>query len=331
MKKILILPLIFILFAVSFSAVFADTTVDLIAGKNMNVGEVTTNYSGGVLKVTYSTNGNWKLSETHLAIANDAADLPQTKSGNAIPGKFEFSAVHDPMVDEYTYEIVLANYNIKWDETYYIAAHAVVAEVEGMDAPYYADFVYDYSQGLRKDGTPVVQARSYPENALYYETGRDESNFFSLGFGGYMILEYDCPIYNGEGYDIRVIEDTWGAPYPLEKAEVYASNDGEDWKLLGTADNTNLDVIHTVSFFDLETVGMSEARYIKVVDVSNPAIHNNAGDGYDLNAVEALQNCYYEIGEETAWGQGCGFSGKDWSMYFADIGLCGQYPSCESE
>ncbi len=35
---------------------------------------------------------------------------------------------------------------------------------------------------------------------------------------------------------------------------------------------------------------------------------------FDLNAVEALQDCI--TASETAWGAGIGFEGSSWAMYF---------------
>ena len=155
----------------------------------------------------------------------------------------------------------------------------------------------NYSQGLKKNGGQVDAERSDSDNALEYEDGRNVSNFFSLGFDGWMTFEFECPIANGEGNDIKVIEDIWGR-YPLEKAEVYISEDGENWVYLGEADNTNAESIHTTNEFDLD--GLMSVRYIKVVDTTDPAIHNGNADGYDFNAIQALQDCIGVVQEETA-------------------------------
>ncbi|MFW9949290.1 MAG: hypothetical protein ACFFKA_04085, partial [Candidatus Thorarchaeota archaeon] len=109
---------------------------------------------------------------------------------------------------------------------------------------------------------------------------------------------------------------TWGT-YPLETAKIYASQDGNDWSYLGGADNTNSVGIHTISEFDLG--GLAWAKYIKIVDTTDPNLHNDAADGFDLNAIEALQDCI-EIHEESAWGvdkeNPMGFEGKNWATYF---------------
>ena len=153
----------------------------------------------------------------------------------------------------------------------------------------WADTVILAEQGKKKDGTPVDANRSIPEQGLILENGQNVSNFFSLGFGGSIVVGFSNAIVDGSGADLKITEDTWGS-YPLEKADVYASQDGLSWVLLGTADNTNLNLIHTTSEFDLAGSGLSWAQYVKIVDVSDPAVHTATGDGYDLNAVEAV-NC----------------------------------------
>ena len=308
-----------------------DYTTDLIAGGGnpksaIDVGEVTVSSDGETLEATYSVDvEGWEITETHLDIECAMEDIPQ-KNGNPIPGKFEFSNDFEPGVTEHT---VTVNLDGLCCTDPVIAAHAVVQkETLITSSPYYADFVVNYSQGLKKDGNPVRPGRSVPEQGLAFETGQDETNFFSLGFGGWLIAGFNCPIRNGPGDDVRVIEDTWGA-YPLEKAEVYASNDGVNWVYLGLADNTNRYLnIHTITAFDLGS--MTEARYIKVVDVTDKAVHNNDADGYDLNAIESLQDCV-EIQDETAWAEGPDFPGKNWAMYFSyDLSDCYE-PQCSAQ
>jgi hypothetical protein len=309
-------------FGTATSHTEADPFVtDLIAGQNYDVGDVKVWNDADNLYITHEPDG-WYITETHLYVGKNN---PMTLT--SAPGQFPYgddNLYMIPLSEIYSYSMELnkkgkstgnmvayGDPGVEVDDTIYIAAHAVVQSIQE-EAPYYASAVSNFSQGMKKDGTPVREARSDPEQGLVFETGRDESNFFSLGFGGWLIAEFDCDIMNGEGNDVKIIEDTWGS-YPLEKAEIYASQDGTNWVYLGEADNTNKQDIHTISEFDLGD--LEWARYIKVVDTSDPAVHNNNADGYDLNAIEVLQDC---VGtqEETAWGEGSDFQSNNWAMYF---------------
>jgi hypothetical protein len=288
---------------------------DLYAGQDILVGTVNVWNDGVELHVTYNTTDGWVLTETHLAVATSIDGIPHTKNDNPIPGKFPYKHENLGGVISDSYIIPLNGWGV--GEELYIAAHAKVQKTTLITAaPYYASTVVDYSQGLRKDGTSVLTGRSTPAQGLVYEADQAESSFFSLGFGGWIIVSFDCPIRNGNGNDVKIIEDTWSS-YPLETADIYASQDNVTWTLLGVADNAHFVGIHTISEFDLGTLPW--AKYIKIIDTSDPNVHNAAADGYDLNAVESLQDCV-EIQEETAWGAKelgqLQFDGNNWATYF---------------
>jgi hypothetical protein len=310
----------------------------LIAGQHIDSGDVSVWNDDENIYITYTTSDGWEITETHLYVGkNDPGSL------TSAPGQFPYSddnpyVIPLSEIDFYSMELTKrgkptgkmvadGDSGVGCDDTVYIAAHAVVKkETIIIEAPYYASAVFDYYQGLRKDGTPVRPGRSVPEQGLEFESGQSENNFFSLGFGGWLIAEFNCDIRNAEGNDIKIIEDTWGPGYPLEKADVYASQDGTNWVYLGEADNTNQAGIHTISEFDLN--GLEWARYIKVVDTSDPNVHNNAADGYDLNAIEVLHDCV-EIQEETAWGdEGAIPFGTNWAMYFEYTIQCEEELEC---
>ncbi len=302
--------------------------IPLIAGQNTVVGEVTIDGND----VTYTiTEDGWCIMETHLAIGKTLTDIPKTKTGNPIPGHFEYSDTHD-CLDTVPYtDVLMLGDNV-------IAAHAVVEKrmCEPMKvAPYGADIISDYWQGRRYDGTEVKSIRSNPLTVLSYEIGHNEAYFFSLGFefqptegalipNGGIIVEFETPILNGVGDDLQIVEDTWGLPYPDETANVYVSNDATNWTYLGEADNqTPSSLYHTVSNFDLGS--LTSARYVKVENTSvkenfsalYPA-QKDTLDGYDLNAILALhdnQNCI--IDSETAWADGTRFVPKgNWATFF---------------
>ena len=110
---------------------------DLIAGGGnansaIDVGDLIVWNDLDYLYVMYVTTGDWEMTETHLHVADDLVDIPQTKKGNPIPGQFDYSEDHSPAVQEYTYMI-------PWDDDWpagtilTIAAHASVQKVIGYD------------------------------------------------------------------------------------------------------------------------------------------------------------------------------------------------------
>jgi len=136
----------------------------------------------------------------------------------------------------------------------------------------------------------VKKVRSNPKAVLSLETGKNEANFFSLGFGGWIIVEFDHPVYAPEL--VLVVEDTWGGNYPLEKADVYVSTTGEDgsWVHVGTADNHNLRRNQTYSECTLNIESVPYVRFVRVVDITDANDftnypNDNTVDGFDLNAI----------------------------------------------
>ncbi|MFO7951577.1 MAG: hypothetical protein R6U91_02025 [Bacillota bacterium] len=325
-----------------------EDEVKLIAGQNMEVGAVTITNDDEQICVTYALDEEaidkgWLIYETHLAITTEYDGIPQTDPNrwgtNPIPGLFPYGDDELEGVESYTECISFGDVGFKICDEVYIAAHAVIEreECDVIEAPYSAHEVVNYEQGVRKDKGSVREGRSDPEAVLTYDFGRDETNFFSLGFkfddeddaleeGGWIIVEFEYPILNAPGeVDLMVVEDTWGT-YPLETADVYASQDGEEWVPLGGADNTERTVndIHTESYFDLGDEEMDWAKYIKVVDTTPIDPMPNDADGYDLNTIVALSD-YDDCTtyDETAWGNGERFNERgNWGMFF-------EYKVCE--
>jgi hypothetical protein len=98
----------------------------LLAGQTIPVGTVKVWNDGVNLYVKYETTGGWKMTETHLAVATSLDGIPHTKTGNPIPGKFEYSTEHDPWLTEYIYEVDLDTWTS--ETILHIAAHAVVVD-----------------------------------------------------------------------------------------------------------------------------------------------------------------------------------------------------------
>ena len=135
-----------------------------------------------------------------------------------------------------------------------------------------------YKQGPTRTGGVVAANRSDINKALVAEVSDAGAlNFFSLGYGGWAILETDCPILNNNGTeaDFSVIETTWGNPaqYPSgERARVYASQDG----------NSFVDLGQTIYNGSFDLGGLSWAKYFMVVDATLP---ENSEDAYDLDGL----------------------------------------------
>ncbi len=113
----------------------------LYGGQVIDVGTVTIRNDETSLYVTYSAAGSWGLTETHLSVATSLDDIPQTKSGNPIPGKFQYKTAYDPAITEFTYVIDSGEWAEEGIELF-IAAHAVVewdgyetAWGDGLDFP----------------------------------------------------------------------------------------------------------------------------------------------------------------------------------------------------
>ncbi len=99
-------------------------SVNLLAGQNLNVGSVTVSNTAEKLFVTYTTTGDWMISEIHLYVGT-VEGLPVNKKGNPQVGHFPTQEVFDPMVNTVTYEFPISNLS----DCFIIAAHAMVVNV----------------------------------------------------------------------------------------------------------------------------------------------------------------------------------------------------------
>ncbi len=162
----------------------------------------------------------------------------------------------------------------------------------------YADEVISSDQGLRKNNTAVTPDRSNTSYALGapqssgtpYDNPVVPNSFFSLGFplGGNtteIILSFnDNFVVDGVGNDLKLWEVTGGTTYPDEKVDVYVGDlPAGPWTQVGNDVTRDAEI-------DLSLSGVLEARYVRIVDASNLALFEPAADGYDLDAVQAL-NC----------------------------------------
>jgi hypothetical protein len=174
-------------------------------------------------------------------------------------------------------------------------------ECEGVgEVAYVSDWVW-YRQGLTKAGNMPDADRSDPDVVIGEpEYGDVPGTFFSLGFGGEMIVKFDAPIVNGPGNDLMIVETTFGnhtcETYP-EKVDVWVAQYideslfipvQEELDVLTLADWVYLGQGCLDSEFDLGDLPW--AQYVYMRDVSNPNDFPNSqqSDGYDINGLVAL-------------------------------------------
>ncbi len=110
----------------------------------MDVGEVTVANDGTNLIVTITIDtGDWQLAESHVHAATALADIPQTKKGNARPGKFDYcdmdpeASVDSPT--QHTYTIPLADIGdgvaAGSGDSIVVAVHTAIEYVEIVEVP----------------------------------------------------------------------------------------------------------------------------------------------------------------------------------------------------
>jgi hypothetical protein len=147
-----------------------------------------------------------------------------------------------------------------------------------------AQKVITYTQGLRKNGTPINLARTNPLNALGVPQGTEVINFVSLGFGGQLILKFDFVVFNKEGDDIKITETSYSNPlcpnYP-EKALIEVSMDGNYWTLIGE--------VCMDSYIEMGYV--KHFQYMRITDRSPFSQFTSSADGYDVDGVMSLHYC----------------------------------------
>ncbi|MGC9307175.1 MAG: hypothetical protein ACP5FL_00175 [Thermoplasmatota archaeon] len=100
-------------------------TIDLIAGQDIDVGDVTVWNDGDTIYVTFTTEDGWYMTETHLHLAMSSDAFPVNKKGNPQVGHFyrgEDDLYTQTWSDTLPYGGSLGN-------TVYIAAHAAVEKI----------------------------------------------------------------------------------------------------------------------------------------------------------------------------------------------------------
>lgn len=155
------------------------------------------------------------------------------------------------------------------------------------------DRVYAYEQGTDIQGRSVKDGRRNPEAVLDAES--DE--FFSLGFNGYITVEFEHPVYAPK---LVIVTEVTDGVYPVESADVYVSVDGENWKFVKTATNENRTGNQAKNYIPVEN--LSCIKYVKLVDSTDKSKFDpkSDADGFDVKSIQ-VEGYYID---ELNWNPG---------------------------
>lgn len=181
-----------------------------------------------------------------------------------------------------------------------LLAENIVCVADNQKA-YVSDWVW-YRQGKNKLGEPVLEARSNPDKVIGKPSGQnEEGSFFTLGFGGEMIVKFAAPVLNADGKDLQIVETSFGdetcATYP-EKVKVWVAQYINEELYKPVQGNLNVpglgDTWHYLGVYCLDALielgDLPWIQYVYLKDVSDPDEFTAAADqdGYDIDGLIAL-------------------------------------------
>jgi len=294
------------------------TSVRLLAGQTIHVGDVYIWNDNDDVHVLYRTFDDWYLLETHFDIEPEERDIPQTKKGNPIPGHFEFSEsfdITDYVTDWYISFPIPAD--MDYGDIVAAAAHAEVAHVsEGCIEVISDESTQSFGIPSGKPDSDSVYAWEHPA----WSVPKSE---FVLGAEWIWESEYvfDPEIDNWVFFtkDLEI-----PGLYPIEiLGDIKITCDNEyytlsvNWVTVGTDDNWQ--TVETYDISDKLDVGLNEIEIIaKNLGVEGSTTTTNPG-----GLIYESSICYEVVDqEESAWGEGIQFNPhpkRNWGMYFKYI------------
>lgn len=132
--------------------------VDLLAGRDLQVGTVAVGNDDETLYVTYEAADGWEIAETHLAVVDDPADIPSRGSGITL-GRFPGKSAHEPPVTVVHYAVPLPDPGSA--SPVVVAAHADV--VKGSS-----------EEGAWAEGPEIQEGGSWATYTTYEPAGCEE-------------------------------------------------------------------------------------------------------------------------------------------------------------
>lgn len=103
----------------------------LFAGQTIDAGSVCVSVDSDNLVVSYATTGGWHLTEAHLWVGDDLANMPRTQTGNPQIGRFPYKSGDITGATSYTFNIPLTSLGSGdlCGHTLALAAHAALRKL----------------------------------------------------------------------------------------------------------------------------------------------------------------------------------------------------------
>jgi hypothetical protein len=324
---------------------YPATTVDLLADQDIDIGDVTVVLDGDHLDVTYHLDGGWCMTSSHFAVATDPADLPQTRKGVAIPGQFPYGDAYDPCAtgDVALAPIPLADIDGYEDgDSLFFAAHAAVigavaecaetvwqiGDVETKVAypessplfglTLYTNYADEFNWGDPADpytAGPNLTVEM-PAFANPFVVGVDDDSEFPYNSNASVAWNYATDIdvqWDGQLPFGGALYLSWSPGNSAAERKVVS-----DGGVLATLNRTGANQPGEGFFlnrYPLYTEGpIALGSYASGTHTIN--FQQTMGDGTFWDWIRLVKPCErYESG----WGEGTGFRGANWSMYFSMV------------
>jgi hypothetical protein len=321
----------------------ATASTDLLAGQHTVIGKVTVIMYGSIMRVIYQLNApNWGIMQTHLSVKPTWDQIPMTGSGNPIPGQFEYKNDHNHIIGYY-YDVDVSGMN-----QVSIAAHCKVENLSGNN-PNPIDALVP-GMVLQMD-VDIFSVSSGQSTGFPYYLGLNLSSLAGSGFYDGFCVDKGSHLSGHITYDAMTLDpfvsddallNCLGIDQPQNMdliayiinqyyAGAYGNAQAEElqiaiWNLMepsGSSITTNeftwdqivVDaILQDAPNGEGFVPGLCDYRFL-LMDTKCSLSVQGGDDAQTVINVIVPQDCT-PLGEETAWGFGPQFPGKNWGMYF---------------
>jgi hypothetical protein len=311
---------------------------DLIAEQIYDVGDVIVWNEYDTLYVKYVTTGEWRLSETYVQVDCELYEIPQI-DGNPIISNFEYKSKHEPMINEYTYEIN-RNYFCNVNKLMCIAANALVCKEEIVGG---LDYIKENLPNVTI--TKAVHAHNIPPyNQSYFKTTINYDKFMEGEYKGWCV-DLDSSMTDNKTFCAKVYP-SWETiplgllekPYNLDLVN-YIINQHYVGKPSGCIGNYTYGDVQRAIWTLIEdqqstTGNLGPWSQCRVNEILTDA--NDNGEGFiptynqivaiilaptniidgQISIIEFPIKCELIKTYKSAWGAGFDFPGDDFATYF---------------